>query len=151
MKQFLLFLVLCIFQTQLFGQENFVTNINECIPQVDTIDGQEVYNVVDSMPEYITEIVNEGPYSEFQRAIMECTKLPDDNSLYYGLIFFTFIVDTSGMVRNECIPKSIIRDDILYVESEILETLRNMKKWKVGILNNKKVPVRITQKIKLGL
>lgn len=148
MKRLILILLLFLFQLHLFGQDNFVTtfNFNECIPEIDTIDGQDIYFVVDTMP----ECDSLKRYNSYINLFQKYINLPNDDSVYYGLVFFTFVVDTSGNIRNECILKSILRNDILYVEEEILEALKTLDTWTIGKMDGKKVPVRMVREVKLG-
>lgn len=148
MKRLILILLLFLFNFHLFGQDNFVTtfNFNKCIPEIDTIDGQDIYFFVDTMP----ECDSLKRYNSYINLFQKYINLPNDDSVYYGLVFFTFVVDTSGNIRNECIVKSILRNDILYVEEEILEALKTLDTWTIGKMDGKKVPVRMVREEKLG-
>jgi hypothetical protein len=132
-----------ILQLQLFSQEKFTYKKFDCVIS-DSIDGLKIYVFVDSYP-----LIGENG-SKFQEYVFGNLHFPQDHSVYYGSISFTFVVDTLGIVSNPCILTYNLRDDLLHIPSEFIDALNNIYQLEPAILDNKKVPVRISSRIILG-
>ena len=113
-------------------------NDSDCEPTIDTIEGQKVYKIVNKMPVYRTG------EAELIKYIIENFKYPEplDNDPQYK-VKASFVIDTFGKIRNECISKSYIKGTITPMELEFLKMLGKMPDWHPGEQNGKKVPVRI--------
>lgn len=114
-------------------------NDSDCEPIIDTLEGQKVYKSVNKMPVYKTG------EAELMKYIQENFKYPEpsDNDPQ-DKVKASFVIDTFGKVRNECITKSYIKGTLTPMELEFLRILREMPDWNPGEQNGKKVPVRIT-------
>ena len=129
------------------GQSDTLVNISVlCIPSPDTLDGDTVYAFVDKMPEY------PGGNEKMLAFILKNLKYPDSQEDHFqGSIYVSFIIDTSGQVRNACIYKRGFKGGLTPVENEALRVVNSMPKWSVGQQNEKKVSVRIPLPIKFIL
>jgi len=66
-----------------------------------------------------------------------------------SVIHTTFIIDTLGQIQNICtITNRPVLDN---EEMQIINILQSTKDWTVGILNDKKVCVRLTIPIRICL
>ncbi|GEM_PF-2189905 len=104
---------------------------NHCVHKPDTLDGQEVYKIVEVQPEY--KGGSNKFYYEFSEIIKYTWKKDDITDTKY---FYTFVIDTTGNIRNFCTikPKGITVDE---------EKLKKLNNWTPGTQRGKKVPVRI--------
>ncbi len=58
-------------------------------------------------------------------------------------IYLTFVIDTSGNVRNACIYKPYFDDGLSIFEKEAIKIIENFNDWTSGEQDEKKVPVRM--------
>ena len=129
----LLILISLCTMLDIYGQ----TNNQNCIPISDKLDGQEVMNVVEKMPEY------PGGYPKFYLYIFSKLKYPKEQKDIQTRINVCFIIDIHGRIRNECIYSPIKEKGISPLETAVLEILKSMPKWTPGVHNGKNVPVRL--------
>ena len=130
MKLILTFLILSITNIHVVAQSTDFEN-NECINSLDTLDGMKVYGIVEIQPEY-----NGGMskfYNEFSEIIKDTWIKQDITDSKY---FYTFVIDTTGNIRNFCIVKP--RGNALNKEK-----LKKLNNWSPGFQRGKKVPVRM--------
>jgi len=66
---------------------------NTCIPKTDTLDGQKIFQKVDKMPEY------PGGMEAMFKFIGQNIKFQGSGDVR-GKMLITFIVDTTGHIRN---------------------------------------------------
>lgn len=109
--------------------------------KLDSIDGQAVYLVVDSMPQY------PGGETELFKFLTGEFRYPHSED-FQGSIYLSFDIDTVGQVRNVCILKPHRKGEISEVEKEALRVVNAMPLWTPGKMNNRKVPVRFNLPIK---
>ena len=108
-----------------------------CIPTEDTLDGNEVLKVVEKMSEY------PGGLKALYRDFFKKLNYPKEQKDIQTKIHITFIVDTSGQMKNACIYKKFSEKEISSLERVSLEVIKSMPNWTPGEQNGKKVPVRI--------
>lgn len=119
-------------------------NDSDCEPTIDTLEGQKVYKSVKKMPVYKT-----GD-AELMKYIMENFKSPEAlDKDPQDKVKASFVIDTFGKVRNECIAKSYLKGTLTPMELEFLRILREMPDWNPGEQNGKKVPVRMTLPLRI--
>ena len=134
-----IFLFLTIFA---FGQIDTL-GIKKCILSPDTYKEQAVYKTVDKMPEY------SGGMAALLKLISKNVVFTDRDPNRKSVIHTTFIIDTLGQIQNICtITNRTVLDD---EEVQIINILQSTKDWTVGILNDKKVCVRLTIPIRICL
>lgn len=125
-------LCLLIASTAAFSQS--IANSNKCFTKPDTLDGHEVFSTVNQQPEYA------GGLSQFSKDVLKSLKFPKEIKEKGGeKVVFTFIVDSTGHIRNFCFITPI---DGQY-DAQINELVKNIDNWTAGELYNKKVNVRM--------
>lgn len=113
-----------------------------CIPQIDTIDNQQVFNILDKAPEYPGG--KEAMDLYFQRNIEHSIDYYD----WKLAIFITFIVDTTGNIRNSCVYRTHNSNgELTALEKEALRIVNIMPQWTPGEKQGKKVYSRYTVQI----
>jgi protein TonB len=144
--RFTIFVIITLFVRMTSnGQDKYLSKSNDCLNSPDTINGQEILYILEEMPKF-----NDTNF-KFNDYLLKDIDFPNDNSVFYGKIVITFVIDTSGNVINGCILKSYLRDDLEYVENNILRNISTIPKWEPGKQGGKKVPVRFTFPITFGL
>ena len=73
---------------------------------------------------------------------------PIEQAEWQGSIYITFVVDTLGNIRNECIYKSFLKGEISPVEKVVLNLIKEMPTWIPAEKDGKKVYMRVTLPIK---
>ena len=116
-----------------------------CVPTIDTLDGQKVYSTAEKPAEF-----NGGQTSLF-KFLTENLHYPNIEATFQGSIYSSFVVDTSGNIRNECIAKKYSGNQISYIEKEVIEVIKKMPKWIPAEQSGKKVYMRIILPIKFQL
>ncbi len=110
-----------------------------CSPKVDTVDGLPVYTAVESMPSFPG-----GDRARIQFMNDHFNMKKKEKMEYIGArIYTTFVIDTSGNVTNVCLLKRQSPVTLNPAERESLRVLLIMPRWKPGIHEGKKVPVRL--------
>ncbi len=117
---------------------NIKTLSSECIPPIDTIDNKSVFIIAEKMPEF------KGGEEQLARYLMNNIKYAEIESTndLQNRIQTTFVIDTTGKVRNPCIVKPKYSGTLTQLETEVLNVIENMPKWEPAIDNGRKVAVR---------
>ena len=118
------------------GQVKLNSELTSCIVEPDTVDGQQAFQVVEKMPQY------PGGQSALYRDLYQNADFPKEEIEFRGKVYVTFLIDTTGRIRNECIIPRYGKDKIMAVEKEALRLVRLLKQWTPGEQNGRKVPVR---------
>lgn len=115
-----------------------------CVPKPDTLDGQPVYKVTEKKAEF------PNGQDSLMMYLVKSIKYPQEEE-YQGSIYITFIVDSTGKIRNTCIYKRFRNDYLTKIERECLRVIEEMPNWKPAEMNGQKVYSREILPIKLGL
>lgn len=107
-----------------------------CIPNPDLLSGQKVSKVAEKMPEY------PGGQIKMLQDIRAQLGYSNDQEIQ-DKVNVTFIVDSSGNIRNECIFKPFDNKEMTPIEQTILKIVRSMPAWAPGENKGKKIPIRI--------
>ena len=134
-----MFLFLTIF---MFGQRDSILQA-KCILSPDTYNEQPIYRKVDKMPEY------QGGIETLMRLIAKNIIYSDRNPNNKSVIHTTFVIDTLGKAQNICTITD--KSELDNQEKQIVEVLKSAQNWTAGILNDKKVCVRITIPVRICL
>lgn len=113
-----------------------------CVPTIDTLDGQKVYSTAEKPAEF-----NGGQEGLF-KYLAENLHYPKQEGEFQGSIYTSFIVDSSGNIRNECISKRHSSNQLTYIEKQMLEIIKKMPKWIPAEQSGKKVYMRIILPVK---
>jgi len=115
-----------------------------CIPELDTLNGQQVLLTTYKMPEY------PGGQIEMFNFFIKNIKYPNEQKIIQTKVYITFVVDTMGKVRNECIYKPFFYGELSPLEIATMKIISGMPLWKPGEqFGGQKVPVRISLPIEL--
>jgi protein TonB len=140
-KLYITFIILFL-STFVFGQIDSL-GLKKCISSPDKFKGQPVYITVDKMPEY------KGGMTELMRLIAKKITFTDREPNRNSIIHTTFVIDTLGQIQNICtITNRTVLDE---QETQITDVLKNAPNWTPGILNDRKVCVRVTIPVRLCL
>jgi len=115
----------------------------DCSLNSDFLDGEQVFTVVDKMPDY------KGGLSNYYDLIGKEIGIPDEQTDWQS-ITVVFIVDTLGRVRNECLLTRTSIDSLTVVEKETLKAVQNHQEWIPGFHKGKKVAVKLILPFKVG-
>lgn len=137
MKNLFTILILLFIVQSGFGQKDTL-----CIPKVDTLDGQIVYTVVEKKAEF------NGGEESLYKYLAKNIKLKPDCNPYQGSIYSSFIVDTVGNIRNECVYSRFSKIEITLTEKAVLEVIKKMPKWIPAEQSGKKVYSRVMLPVK---
>jgi hypothetical protein len=115
---------------------------DSCTPNVNTLDGKQIFAVVEQMPEY-------------PGGMLALTKFLAKNLIYsykegeplIGTIIISFIVDANGVIRRACICLDD-RDSLASVACQALQAIGKMPKWIPGKMKGKNVAVRYSLPIR---
>lgn len=119
------------------------TRKTDCLPQIDTIDGQPVLFYSERMPEF-----NGGTSSMLKYISENIRILPADTihvSTYERLqsrVVVSFVIDAEGKVRNLCISRTYYEDRRTFIEEMVLNIIKKMPGWEPGMVGGEKVAVR---------
>jgi len=131
-----LFLILSIF---LFCSINYIFSQSHKLAfcELDSIDGQPIYLIVEESPEYKNGISQF--YKDFNKNIrfskIENSDFPDSK------IYLSFVIDRKGKIRNLCFYPSTLNFDKNFINK--------LNKWKAGREREKKVNVRMLIPIRI--
>lgn len=139
LKQLLIITTFCLTVLPTHGQT--ISNVN-CLPIVDTIDRQKVLTVEDNMLKFPNGTL-------VFKYIAERIEYPTEQKDIQEKIFITFIVDTNGKVRNECIYKPYYNNRLSTLEIETLRMISKMPNLNPYKVNGNKIPVRYKIPIRL--
>ena len=135
---FALFFTVSLIRAQVVGSIKDST----CIPKPDLLDNQQVYVTADKNAEF------PGGQSALMRYVQNNLRYPKEQENYQGAIYATFIVDTLGNIRNECIYKHYFSSGESPLERVTLNLIKDMPAWTPAKKDGKKVYMRITLPIK---
>lgn len=113
-----------------------------CVPKPDKLDNQQVYLIADKNAEF------PGGQSALMTYLLINLRYPIEQEEWEGSIYVTFIVDTLGNIRNECINKHYFKGEISPIEKVALNLIKEMPAWMPAEKNGKKVYMRVTLPIK---
>jgi protein TonB len=114
-----------------------------CTPDLDTLNGKQVYTVVEQMPEY------PGGMAALVKYLgKNLTYSYKEGEPLIGTILISYIVDANGVIKRECICLPDDRSSLTSVENQALQAIRKMPKWIPGKLNGKNVAVRYSLPIR---
>ena len=115
---------------------------------VDTLDHQNVYEIVEKMPHF------RGGY-ELLMPYIQNNLVQPANDDWNGAIYFSFVVDTTGKIRNPAVykksPNQNSLKDLHEFENEGLRIITTMPDWIPGMDNGKKVCVKCFAPVKFGI
>jgi len=132
----LLLIIFFSISLKLFGQ---YTIDSTCIAANDSIDNIKIYDIIDQYPTF------QGGEAEFYKYIGKKLDAGDtfENSPIQTRVFFAFVIDTSGGVRDVCIYKPFKENRLTELELNVIYLIENMPKWKPAIFEGKRVPFRM--------
>jgi hypothetical protein len=111
-------------------------NEQDCLTDIDSLDGQFIYNFPDVEAEY-----PDGIQKLILSVIDKFTVLDETEELQFKYTL-TFIVDSSGAVRNTCvIPRNPEKKS--KQELELERIFQSIPDWKPALVDGKKVYSRI--------
>lgn len=113
-----------------------------CVPTPDILDNQQVYSIPDKEAEF------PGGQTAFMSYLQKNLQYPKEQEEWQGSIYVTFIVDSLGKIRNECIYKRYFKGEISPVERVVLNLIKEMPTWTPAEIDGKKVYSRVTLPIK---
>lgn len=113
-----------------------------CIPRPDILDNQQVYLMADKNAEF------PGGKTAFFSYLQNNLRYPEEQAEWQGSIYVTFIVDSLGNIRNECIYKRYFEGEISPIEKVALNLIKEMPTWSPAEKEGKKVYMRITLPVK---
>jgi len=116
---------------QIFMQQE--SQNEECIPAVDTLDKQNVFLIVDKYAEF------QGGTHAFDEYVMKHLQFPKEQMEWQGSIYVTFIIDTSGTIKNEQVCNRSFEGRLSPVEIEALRLIKEMPNWTPAIKNSQTV------------
>lgn len=134
----------CFFKLKINKDLPSSYNDSTCIPNIDTLDGQPVYKITEKRAEF------PNGQDSLMKYLVQSIKYPQEEE-YQGSIYITFIVDSTGKIRNTCIYKRFRNDYLTKIENECLRVIEEMPNWKPAEMNGQKVYSREILPIKLGL
>lgn len=140
-KLILITILTIIIHPDIYGQTG--TKNQTCVGTPDILDKQKVHVVVEKIPEY------PGGQSKMLSDLASRLTYPKDQKDLQTKVVVTFIIDTLGQVRNECIYKPFQETGISPLEKKALDVIKLMPRWTPGEINKKKVPVRIVLPIQI--
>lgn len=113
-----------------------------CVPKPDILDNQQVYLMADKNAEF------PGGKTAFFSYLQKNLRYPKEQAEWQGSIYVTFIVDSLGNIRNECIYKRYFKGEISPIEKVALNLIKEMPTWSPAEKEGKKVYMRITLPVK---
>ncbi|MBS1635189.1 MAG: hypothetical protein JST26_04645 [Bacteroidetes bacterium] len=137
---------MCLLLTRLQAQLQVGDALVPCVHKPDTVAGQTVYLVADSMPEY------PGGLSCFLKYLHQHIKSPQETCMpLYSTIHFTFVIDTAGKPCQICVLPVGAHKIYTETDQSIVEALQGMPAWTPGYKSGKKVFVRMNFPVKICL
>ena len=130
----ILFLSNILFTCQVvLAQDKDTSLILGCIPKKDMLDDQKVFRLVEKNIEF------KGGEEAMYKYISNQIHYPAQGIQKEVIVYVTFIVDTAGRMRNECVLKSQAPEDIAPLTAEALRIVRSMPPWIPAESKGKKV------------
>jgi hypothetical protein len=147
MKRLPIFISFLIISFVTFSQEDtarikLLNNLtfNKCISKYDSVIKKPIFTNVDIMPEF--------PGGQSHMVCFFDTTYKNQNEIDdCCAIQIEFLVNTNGKLSNFNIIKGLQKD----LDDETIRVFQLMPKWKPGICNGKKVAVKMTYYIYVGL
>ncbi len=124
-------------------ETTFQQKDTSCIPFPDLLEGQPVLRIADKNAEF------QGGQTALLNFLGKNLHFKSKGMVFQGSFHVTFIVDTTGNIRNECIYEGFLTNEITPMEKEVLSIVKRMPAWIPAELNYKKVNMRIILPIKL--
>jgi len=124
-------------------ETTFQQKDTSCIPFPDLLEDQQVFRIADKNAEF------QGGQTALLNFLSKNLYFKSDELSFQGSFYVTFIVDTIGNIRNECIYERFLTNEITPMEQEVLNIIKGMPAWIPAELNNKKVNMRVILPIKL--
>ena len=143
----IVFLWLMILSFPVFGQDMDYDHYNYCKTNPDMLDGQPVYLTVSKMPSFPGGDENLKNYLSNLLTYLKEWKV---DSLR-PKVLTSFIIDTTGAIRNPCVKEMRYGHEYTYFDLEGLKLINQIPKWIPGELDGKKVYVRIYLPIQVDL
>lgn len=113
--------------------------IKRCISSPDMYMGQAVHRTADKMPAF-----RDGA-ADFMNYISKNLTYPEHNKNTGSIrstFYVTCVIDTSGKAQQVCCITS--RDYYEPIEEQLIGLIRSSDGWTPGMINSKKVCIRIT-------
>jgi protein TonB len=130
-----------------FGQDKDTGYYYNCKTNPDTLDGHPVYKIVSKMPSFPG---GDEKLIDYLSEHLTYVKEWRDDTLQTKL-FISFVIDSTGTIRNPCIQHSGYSHRYTAFDLEGLKLINQMPKWIPGELDGKKVYVRIYLPIRVDL
>ena len=111
-------------------------------PDKDFYAGQKVYSLAEKKAMFI------GEKEALNLYLIRNINYPKEQDTFQGGIYVTFIIDTLGFIKNECIYKHIFSEELTPIEKEVLRVIREMPQWIPAEQDGKKVNMRIILPLK---
>jgi hypothetical protein len=130
--------------TTTLGQTKDSLNVSICIPKLDTLDNHKVYTLLDKIPEY------PGGEVLMVKYIQKNLIYPSCHEYMVGSIYLTFVIDTTGKIRNACVfntHKS--NNEFSVIEIQVLKLINEMPTWTPGQNHGENVYARVNLPIKI--
>lgn len=118
---------------------------SDCIPKPDMMDGQKVYRLASKLAQF------PGGEMKMLQFIQDNFKHAAGKQQVMKTIVVTFVIDTTGKVRNPCLLKTEGKTVDESAGKEIVRVFDKMPKWDVALLNGKKSYMRIVMPVQLVL
>jgi protein TonB len=110
-----------------------------CISDPDTIDGGKVYTISEVMPKF------PGGDEALLKFFHDNLKYPSVmKEELQGKVTVTFVIDSTGHVRNLCILKPRYSNKLTELENTILSLATKLPVFNPGEMNGRKVANRLT-------
>lgn len=128
------------------------TRKTDCLPQIDTIDGQRVLAFTGRMPEFKGGQVNMMKYiSENIRILPADTIHISTYERFQSRVVISLVIDAEGKVRNPCISRPYHEDRRTFIEEMVLNIINKMPDWEPGMVGDEKVAVRYSIPLNLHI
>ncbi len=149
LKTILILLIISPFVSLAQTKDSDKTTFEQCIPKPDVIDGQTVYTILEAMPQY------PGGDLEMMKFVHQHINFPGiniDDGIPPSTTYVTFVIDSTGQIRNSCILRRQNKEYLTPLEKEALRVVNMMpKNWTPGKKNGKVVAARFNLPIRICL
>ena len=139
MKKHILFILFFASVSFLYSQTDFpFENDNTPVETHDTVVNNEIYTVVEAIPEF------PGGSEKMMLFISKNLKIPETDEVISGTVYVTFVIERDGSISNVKILRGIRED----YNNEVIRVVKSMPKWIPGKQNGKAVRVQYNLPIK---